>query len=109
MKRFAVPFIVMVLCCCLFCVLLVACDQPQNVQSSNSQPQNEHKCVFNQEVVSDKYKASDSTCTEKAKYYYSCTCGEKGTQTFEYGGYTHNDNGAGVCLACGNIIKSTEL
>ena len=45
----------------------------------------QHTHSFTAEVVSDKYLASRATCTEKAKYYYSCECGEKGTKTFEYG------------------------
>ena len=44
-----------------------------------------HTHVFNKEVATDAYKASDATCTAKATYYKSCACGEKGTTTFEYG------------------------
>ena len=32
-----------------------------------------------------KYLKSAATCTAKAVYYYSCSCGEKGTATFESG------------------------
>ena len=32
-----------------------------------------------------KYLKSAATCTAKAVYYYSCSCGEKGTETFESG------------------------
>ena len=32
-----------------------------------------------------KYLKSEATCTAKAVYYKSCICGEKGTDTFEYG------------------------
>ena len=35
--------------------------------------------------VSSEYLATPATCTEEAKYYYSCSCGEKGTETFESG------------------------
>ena len=45
----------------------------------------QHTHSFTAEVVSDKYLASRATCTEKAKYYYSCECGEKGTTTFTCG------------------------
>ena len=41
--------------------------------------------MFNKEVATEAYKASDATCTAKATYYKSCACGEKGTATFEYG------------------------
>ena len=41
--------------------------------------------VFDQKVTTEKYLASEATCTQKATYYYSCVCGEKDTETFEYG------------------------
>ena len=41
--------------------------------------------VFDKEVVEDKYLKSEATCKEKAKYYYSCSCGKKGNTTFETG------------------------
>ena len=41
--------------------------------------------MFDKEVATEAYKASDATCIEKATYYKSCACGEKGTATFEYG------------------------
>ena len=44
-----------------------------------------HTHAFNKQVVTDAYKAAEATCTEKAKYYYSCECGEKGTETFKVG------------------------
>lgn len=37
------------------------------------------------ETVNSKYLKSTATCTEKAVYYKSCSCGEKSTTTFEYG------------------------
>ena len=44
-----------------------------------------HTHVFNEQVAENEYFYSEATCTQKAKYYYSCKCGEKGTETFEYG------------------------
>lgn len=41
--------------------------------------------TYDKEVVSEEYFASDASCTEKAKYYYSCACGAKGEETFESG------------------------
>ncbi len=32
-----------------------------------------------------KYLASEATCKETAKYYYFCSCGETGAETYEYG------------------------
>ena len=41
--------------------------------------------VYDQRVTAEENLASAATCTAKATYYYSCVCGEKGTETFEYG------------------------
>ena len=41
--------------------------------------------TFDKEVVDAKYLKSAADCTHKAVYYKSCECGEKGTETFEYG------------------------
>lgn len=41
-----------------------------------------HTHVFDQKNTDAKYLASAASCTAKATYYYSCTCGEKGTETF---------------------------
>ncbi len=67
---------------------------------------------FNQQVITDTYKASDATCTAKAKYYYSCSCGEKGTTTFEYGDLAAHTPGAAAtctapqtCTVCGTVLN----
>ena len=44
-----------------------------------------HTHNFNQKNTSETYLKSSATCTKKAVYYYSCTCGEKGMETFESG------------------------
>lgn len=41
--------------------------------------------VYDKEVVADEYRASEATYTEPAKYYKSCVCGKKGTETFDNG------------------------
>ena len=48
-------------------------------------PVTEHTHVFDQQVVSDAYLAAPATADSPAMYYYSCLCGEKGTETFPYG------------------------
>lgn len=48
-------------------------------------PNPSHKCEFNMQNVADKYRKSPANCTHPAVYYYSCACGGKGTETFEYG------------------------
>ena len=43
--------------------------------------------TYNKQVATEAYTAPEATATEKATYYYSCECGEKGTTTFEFGDY----------------------
>ena len=43
----------------------------------------EHKFVV--EDVNEAALKSEATCTSAAKYYYSCECGEIGTEIFEAG------------------------
>ena len=45
----------------------------------------EHKHTFTEEKAEPQYLAAEATCTAPAKYYYSCACGEKGTETFASG------------------------
>ena len=40
---------------------------------------------FVEKVVNDDYKNTGATCEDKATYFYSCSCGEKGTDVFEHG------------------------
>ena len=66
-----------------------------------------HTHVYDQEVASDAYKASNATCEDLATYYKSCKCGEKGSETFEYGelaDHTWNDatcTDPKTCSVCG--------
>lgn len=62
--------------------------------------------VYNKEVVADEYRASEATYTEPAKYYKSCVCGKKGTETFDNGealGAKENQ----VLLADGVVLGKT--
>lgn len=73
--------LIMALCiaACIFTTLsFAACGKGNNGG-------NKHKHSFTVENVTDEYLCSEATCTEAAKYYYSCKCGEKGTATFAYG------------------------
>ena len=57
------------------------CDKKNTVKDIDSKLHHS----YTEQIVSDEYLAAPATCTEKAKYYYSCKCGEKGAETFEYG------------------------
>lgn len=58
-----------------------------------------HTHVFDKEVATDAYKASDATCKAKATYYKSCACGEKGTEIFEYGEFGEHNWTPATCTA----------
>ncbi len=49
------------------------------------EPQLNHIHRFDQEVAEEEYLASEANCLEPAKYYFSCACGAKGTETFSGG------------------------
>lgn len=54
----------------------------------------EHVCEYSETVVASEYLKSDATCESKAIYYKSCSCGEVGKDTFEYGeelGHEYSD------------------
>ncbi|MBE5740727.1 MAG: leucine-rich repeat domain-containing protein [Clostridiales bacterium] len=57
--------------------------------------------TYDQEVASGSYLQSEATCTESAKYYYSCDCGERGTETFDYGEPADCNYVNGICQWCG--------
>ena len=42
--------------------------------------------TYDQNVAQEIYKASDANCVSPARYYTSCICGKKSTETFESGG-----------------------
>lgn len=44
-----------------------------------------HEHVYDQMVPGADYLVSEATCEEPAVYYWSCSCGEAGTDTFTYG------------------------
>ncbi len=68
-----------------------------------------HTHVFDRQVIHEDYLKSKADCVNKALYYLSCKCGEKGTETFENGvaiGHNYGDfvsNGDGTKTAvCAN-------
>ena len=44
-----------------------------------------HIHSYTVENVAAKYLVAEATCTHPATYYYSCSCGEKGSSTFYWG------------------------
>lgn len=44
-----------------------------------------HTHKYNEQNVLIEFLANDATCESPAEFYYSCSCGKKGSKTFEYG------------------------
>lgn len=68
--------------------------------------------TFNQKVMTEQYLVSAGTCTEKAKYYYSCVCGMAGTTTFLGNTapheYIYSANGAVITETCAGGCGHSE-
>ena len=63
-------------------------DSSGNNQNGNHTPpdeedKNTHTHVFSEKIIAEEYLCSYPTCTKPGFYYYSCTCGEAGKETFE--------------------------
>ncbi|MBR2377277.1 MAG: hypothetical protein IKA85_05865 [Clostridia bacterium] len=44
-----------------------------------------HVHDYSEQVVADRYLYSNATCESASKYYYSCVCKQRGSETFEVG------------------------
>lgn len=71
-----------------------------------------HTHDYTEKNTDAQYLATAANCQSAAKYYYSCTCGEVGTETFTSGDLGHKyvvKNTSSKCLAesatCGSAAK----
>lgn len=82
MKR---KFLFVLIAFCLFvpCAVLTACGGGND---SAGNPVG-HTHAYTCQVTTDEYLCEQATCTLKARYYWSCSCGEKDPsyRNFEYG------------------------
>ena len=96
MRKF-IGVLLSVLCICCAAIGLTGCKKDKHIHA------------FDKQVITDEYKATDATCTEAATYYYSCSCGEKGAETFEYGSITNHNFVNGRCTYCGKEQEESSL
>lgn len=61
-----------------------------------------HKHDYSGKVVADKYLASEGNCLKKATYYFSCSCGNKGEDTFDCDEFDHELGADDNCNICQN-------
>lgn len=64
-----------------------------------------HTHVFDKQESTSEYLASNATCDTPAKYYYSCSCGKKGMETFESGSMLYHTYGDPVSNGNGTHTK----
>lgn len=82
MKKLSKTLLTLVLALPMF---LTSCNNGGAESSNPDEPGHVHN--FDKKVTSSQYLVSEATCHEKAKYYYSCECGEHGAATYESGDY----------------------
>ena len=94
------------------------CTKKANCSVCGSEYGDFAKHVYNQKVIAEKYVAEKATCSSKAKYYYSCSCGERGSATFDYGNnlehkwssFVSNNNGTHVKICeYDSLHRVTEI
>lgn len=90
MKRKQLSFLYTIFFC-IFTFLLSSCF------SGNFN----HNHVFDQKNTDINYLAQEATCESPALFYYSCSCGEKGDETFEEGTAMDCVYEDGHCIWCG--------
>ncbi len=61
------------------------CSEKAVCETCNTEYGGKEPHVFDREDVSDTYKYRSAGCLTPAKYHYSCVCGAKGEETFDYG------------------------
>lgn len=96
MKKFLIS-ILSVLTLTICAIGLVSCGRNEQTM---------HVCDFTKQVITDEYKQSDATCTEKASYYYSCECGKSGSTYFTYGRKLGHNMADGACVRCGALYSN---
>ena len=107
-KKLTVLLALLVVIVVTFAVFATGCDG--NVSDGPAGEQDgTHVHVFDKMVTEEEYLKSEATCIQKAVYYYSCQCGEKGTETFEYGILGEHNFENGVCTVCGEKDTSKQL
>ncbi|MBO5927897.1 MAG: leucine-rich repeat protein, partial [Clostridia bacterium] len=102
-KILSILITILALCTCMF--TLTGCG--------DKEPPHTH--TYDQQVVNDTFKATTATCENKATYYFSCICGERGLETFEngeklshdYSGWVSNGNGTHT-KTCANDSSHKE-
>ena len=75
-----------------YLLILTSCglisNEPDVSGDGADQP---HVCDFVIQSPSPKYVKTRASCTQRAEYYYSCSCGKAGEESFAYGDFGGHD------------------
>ena len=91
LKRKLLTTLLAILCVFACAFGLAACGDSNDTDNNGGNDgigsdKTEHTThTYNQKTTTATYLKTAADCTHKAVYYYSCTCREAGTETFEYG------------------------
>lgn len=76
-------------------------------------PSSVHVCEYTVNAAEPQYLKSLATCMQQAEYYYSCSCGEKGEQTFAFGELGDHEFSIEIAepqyLKCDSTVDSPAL
>ncbi len=61
------------------------CEADYCLITNHSEMEGYGEHIYDQQLTTDHYLASEATCTAPAMYYYACVCGKAGTETYESG------------------------
>ena len=68
-----------------------------------------HTHAFTRKDTNADYLKDKATCQSPAMYYYSCACGEEGTETFTSGDLGSHSYENRVCTVCGTLLPSEGI
>ena len=88
-----------------------ACDICGEEYTDGTDVEPPHTHSYTVKRVTDDYLATAADAENAATYYYSCSCGEAGSETFEFGEIdcAHVDaNDDGFCDNCGKVFEDGD-
>ncbi len=75
-------------------------DADTDKNTSTNETQDTHSHLFNKKSATEEFLKSSATCNQPALYYYSCSCGEKGSSAFEHGDALTHIVADDACTLC---------
>ena len=71
--------------------MCVSCGKKTDTSPEINEGEEAHVCRFVEKVAKPKYIKTRASCTQRSEFYYSCSCGAMGTESFAYGEMSGHD------------------